>query len=107
MTEPAHSEEPARSQQAGKYSPNEACVDANQTCGCRMSAFATGRWMGLGESGGSRKERRCRDRHSSRSASDTFASFQRVVDLYADAHARLASRDLNRPDIVLMCIPDA
>lgn len=33
-------------------------------------------------------------------------AFQRVVDLYADAHARLASRDLNRPDIVLMCIPE-
>ena len=24
----------------------------------------------------------------------------------SDAHARLASRDLNRPDVVLMCIPD-
>jgi hypothetical protein len=29
-----------------------------------------------------------------------------VVDIYADAHARLASRDLNRPDVVLMCIPE-
>lgn len=38
---------------------------------------------------------------------DPYASFQRVVDLYADAHARLASRDLNRPDIVLMCLPPA
>jgi hypothetical protein len=37
---------------------------------------------------------------------DAYQGFQRVVDLYADAHARLASRDLNRPDIVLMCIPD-
>jgi hypothetical protein len=37
---------------------------------------------------------------------DAYQAFQRVVDLYADAHARLASRDLNRPDIVLMCIPD-
>jgi hypothetical protein len=37
---------------------------------------------------------------------DLFECFQRVVDLYADAHARLASRDLNRPDIVLVCIPD-
>lgn len=38
---------------------------------------------------------------------DAYAGFQRVVDLYADAHARLASRDLNRPDIVLMCLPPA
>lgn len=37
---------------------------------------------------------------------DAYDCFQRVVDLYADAHARLASRDLNRPDIVLVCIPD-
>lgn len=37
---------------------------------------------------------------------EAYQAFQRVVDLYADAHARLASRDLNRPDIVLMCIPD-
>ena len=26
--------------------------------------------------------------------------------MYADAHARLASRDLNRPDVVLICIPN-
>jgi hypothetical protein len=39
-------------------------------------------------------------------AGDAYQAFQRVVDVYADAHARLASRDLNRPDIVLMCIPD-
>jgi hypothetical protein len=38
---------------------------------------------------------------------DAYGCFQRVVDLYATAHARLALRDLNRPDIVLMCIPDA
>lgn len=38
---------------------------------------------------------------------DAYQAFQRVVDLYSDAHSRLASRDLNRPDIVLMCIPDA
>jgi hypothetical protein len=38
---------------------------------------------------------------------DAYSSFQRVVDFYAEAHARLASRDLNRPDVVLMCIPDA
>jgi hypothetical protein len=37
---------------------------------------------------------------------DAYPAFQRVVDLYAEAHARLASRDLNRPDIVLMCIPE-
>jgi hypothetical protein len=37
---------------------------------------------------------------------DPFECFQRVVDLYASAHARLASRDINRPDIVLVCIPD-
>lgn len=36
---------------------------------------------------------------------DAYSCFQRVVDLYADAHARLAARDLNRPDIVLMCLP--
>jgi hypothetical protein len=36
---------------------------------------------------------------------DAYEAFQRVVDLYAAAHARLASRELNRPDIVLMCIP--
>jgi hypothetical protein len=38
---------------------------------------------------------------------DAYGAFQRVVDLYAEAHARLASRDHNRPDIVLLCIPDA
>jgi hypothetical protein len=38
---------------------------------------------------------------------DAYSAFQRVVDLYADAHARLAARDLNRPDIVLMCIPES
>jgi hypothetical protein len=37
---------------------------------------------------------------------DAYSAFQRVVDLYADAHARLAARDLNRPDIILMCIPE-
>src|SRR6185312_7391086 len=37
---------------------------------------------------------------------EAYSAFQRVVDIYSDAHARLASRDLNRPDIVLMCIPD-
>jgi hypothetical protein len=38
---------------------------------------------------------------------DAYTAFQNVVDLYADAHARLSSRDLNRPDIILMCIPDS
>ena len=37
---------------------------------------------------------------------DAYDAFQKVVDLYAEAHARLASRDQNRPDIVLMCIPE-
>lgn len=37
---------------------------------------------------------------------DAYICFQRIVDLYADAHERLAARDLNRPDIVMMCIPD-
>jgi hypothetical protein len=36
---------------------------------------------------------------------DAYQAFQRIVDLYSDAHARLASRDFNRPDIILMCIP--
>jgi hypothetical protein len=34
------------------------------------------------------------------------SAFQRGVDIYSDAHARLASRDLNRADIVLICIPE-
>jgi hypothetical protein len=37
---------------------------------------------------------------------EAYQAFQKVVDLYAGAHSRLASRDLNRPDIVLMCIPE-
>ncbi|NOG73928.1 hypothetical protein [Roseicella sp. DB1501] len=37
---------------------------------------------------------------------EPYECFQRVVDLYSEAHARLALRDLHRPDIVLMCIPD-
>src|SRR5579872_3568389 len=37
---------------------------------------------------------------------DSYGAFQRVVDIYSEAHARLASRDYNRPDVVLMCIPD-
>jgi hypothetical protein len=38
---------------------------------------------------------------------DPYDCFQRVVELYADAHLRLASRDLNRPDVVLVCFPDS
>lgn len=38
---------------------------------------------------------------------DAYDAFQRIVDLYSEAHARLASRDQNRPDIVLLCIPEA
>lgn len=38
---------------------------------------------------------------------DAYTAFQRVVDMYGEAHGRLASRDLNRPDVVLICIPDA
>jgi hypothetical protein len=37
---------------------------------------------------------------------DDFKCFQKVVDLYSDAHARLALRDANRPDVVILCIPD-
>jgi hypothetical protein len=37
---------------------------------------------------------------------EAYTAFQRVLDMYAEAHARLASRDLNRPDVVLVCIPD-
>lgn len=35
-----------------------------------------------------------------------FTRFQKVVDLYATAHARLANRDVNRPDVILVCISD-
>ncbi len=37
---------------------------------------------------------------------DEFKCFQKVVDVYSEAHARLAMRDTNRPDVVIMCIPD-
>lgn len=37
---------------------------------------------------------------------EAYQCFQRVVDLYSDALARLAARDLNRPDIVLVCLPE-
>ncbi|MBP7705086.1 MAG: hypothetical protein KA105_07345 [Caulobacter sp.] len=36
---------------------------------------------------------------------DAYSAFQRVVDVYAEAHEHLAARDQNRPDVVLMCIP--
>lgn len=35
-----------------------------------------------------------------------FTRFQKIVDLYSVAHARLAARETNRPHVVLMCIPD-
>jgi hypothetical protein len=35
---------------------------------------------------------------------DPFAAFQQVVDMYGEAHGSLASRDANRPDVVLICI---
>lgn len=34
-----------------------------------------------------------------------FVGFQRVLDAYAGAHARLAARDANRPDMVVICLP--
>jgi hypothetical protein len=40
------------------------------------------------------------------SEDDEFKCFQKVVDLYSSAHARLASRDTNKPDVVIMCIPE-
>lgn len=38
---------------------------------------------------------------------DEFDRFQAVVDLYGDALDRLSHRDVNRPDLVLLCLPDA
>jgi hypothetical protein len=38
---------------------------------------------------------------------DAYGCFQRVVDMYAGAHVRLAAREVNRPDVVLVCVPDA
>ncbi len=35
-----------------------------------------------------------------------FKRFQKIVDLYAQAHKRLASREANRPDVVLVALPD-
>lgn len=37
---------------------------------------------------------------------DPFKRFQNVVDVYAAAHRRLASREVNRPDVVILAIPD-
>ena len=37
---------------------------------------------------------------------DRYRGFQRIVDIYSGAHERLAAREVNRPDVVLMCIPD-
>lgn len=36
---------------------------------------------------------------------EAYTAFQRVVDLYAESLARLAAREHNRPDLVLVCIP--
>ena len=37
---------------------------------------------------------------------DAYRCFQRIVDIYSgSAHQRLAVREVNRPDVVLMCIP--
>ncbi len=35
-----------------------------------------------------------------------FTAFQKVVDMYGEAHGGLASRDANRPDVVLICLSD-
>jgi hypothetical protein len=37
---------------------------------------------------------------------DPFRRFQKIVDLYADAHKRLASWESNRPDVVIIALPD-
>lgn len=36
---------------------------------------------------------------------DAFARFEAVVEAYGDAVARLSARDVNRPDVVLVCLP--
>lgn len=38
---------------------------------------------------------------------EPFQAFQKVVNLYAGALERLASRQQNRPDVVLVCLPEA
>ena len=35
-----------------------------------------------------------------------YRCFQRIVDIYSNAHQRLAAREVNRPDVVLVCIPE-
>jgi len=35
-----------------------------------------------------------------------YVGFQRIVNAYGEGLSRLASRDTNRPDVVLICIPD-
>lgn len=37
---------------------------------------------------------------------DAFRRFQKIVDLYSEAHARIASRDANRPDVIIMALPE-
>lgn len=39
--------------------------------------------------------------------SEPYIGFQGIVSAYDEGLQRLASRDVNRPDIVLICIPDA
>ncbi|MER9469398.1 hypothetical protein NKI82_26380 [Mesorhizobium sp. M0482] len=39
------------------------------------------------------------------SGTDPFRRFQTIVDLYDSALQRLAGRDVNRPDVVLVCLP--
>lgn len=38
-------------------------------------------------------------------ASDPFVQFRKILDLYDEGLRRLAARDANRPDIVLICVP--
>lgn len=37
---------------------------------------------------------------------DSFKRFQRVVDLYSESLRQLASREVNRPDVVIFALPD-
>jgi hypothetical protein len=38
---------------------------------------------------------------------DAFVRFQTIVDIYDAALQRLAGRDVNRPDVVLICLPQS
>lgn len=37
---------------------------------------------------------------------DPFKRFQKIVDLYAEAHRHMAAREVNRPDVVILALPD-